>query len=71
MFLENVFPPIPSELVMPLAGFATARGELSFFGVVAAGTLGSHPGRAAALLPGPLGERGPLGPLGRQATAGG
>ena len=41
MFLENVFPPIPSELVMPLAGFATARGELSFAGVVAAGTLGS------------------------------
>ena len=41
MFLENVFPPIPSEVVMPLAGFATARGELSFLGVVAAGTLGS------------------------------
>ena len=26
MFLENVFPPIPSELVMPLAGF-TAQQE--------------------------------------------
>lgn len=24
MFLENVFPPIPSELIMPLAGFLTA-----------------------------------------------
>jgi len=41
MFLENVFPPIPSELIMPLAGFLVARGELSFTGVVAAGTLGT------------------------------
>ena len=24
MLLENVFPPIPSELIMPLAGFATS-----------------------------------------------
>ena len=28
MFAENVFPPIPSELIMPLAGFAAARGEV-------------------------------------------
>lgn len=41
MFLENIFPPIPSELIMPLAGFASAKGELNFFGVVAAGTAGS------------------------------
>lgn len=41
MFLENVFPPIPSELIMPLAGFSSSLGELSFWGVVAAGTLGS------------------------------
>ena len=41
MFLENVFPPIPSELIMPLAGFIVTRGELTFAGVVAAGTLGS------------------------------
>jgi membrane protein DedA with SNARE-associated domain len=27
MFLENVFPPIPSELIMPLAGFDAARGR--------------------------------------------
>lgn len=44
MFLENVFPPIPSELIMPLAGFTTIDGELSFFGVVAAGTVGSVAG---------------------------
>lgn len=41
MFLENVFPPIPSELIMPLAGFAAARGDLSLAGVLAAGTIGS------------------------------
>ena len=41
MFLENVFPPIPSELIMPLAGFTSSEGRLSFPGVVAAGTLGS------------------------------
>ena len=41
MFVENVFPPIPSELIMPLAGFMVAKGELSFVGVVIAGTAGS------------------------------
>ncbi len=41
MLAENLFPPIPSELIMPLAGFVAARGELSLPGVVAAGTLGS------------------------------
>lgn len=41
MFAENVFPPIPSELIMPLAGFSAARGALSLPLVVAAGTLGS------------------------------
>jgi membrane protein DedA with SNARE-associated domain len=41
MFLENVFPPIPSEVVMPFAGFLVGRGELSFLGIWVAGTLGS------------------------------
>jgi len=44
MFLENIFPPIPSELVMPLAGFAAARGTLSFWPAVLAGTVGSLAG---------------------------
>ena len=44
MFLENVFPPIPSELIMPLAGFLVAKGELTFAGVVLAGTAGSVAG---------------------------
>lgn len=40
MFLENVFPPIPSELVMPLAGFKASK-ELTLWGVILAGMLGS------------------------------
>ena len=41
MFSENLFPPIPSELIMPLAGFAAAKGELNVVLVIAAGTAGS------------------------------
>lgn len=41
MILENIFPPIPSELIMPSAGFAASRGELSLPMVVLMGTLGS------------------------------
>jgi membrane protein DedA with SNARE-associated domain len=41
MIVENVFPPIPSEFIMPLAGFTSARGNLNFIGVVVAGTAGS------------------------------
>lgn len=44
MFLENVFPPIPSELIMPLAGFTAAQGDTSFPAILAAGTLGSLAG---------------------------
>jgi len=44
MLLENVFPPIPSELIMPLAGFTAARGDLSLALVVLAGTVGSVAG---------------------------
>lgn len=44
MLGENILPPIPSEVVMPLAGFAAAQGLLSFPGVVAAGTAGAVAG---------------------------
>ena len=30
MALENLFPPIPSELILPFAGFLISRGELGF-----------------------------------------
>ena len=41
MVIENVFPPIPSELVLPLAGYEVSRGELNFVGALLAATLGS------------------------------
>lgn len=44
MALENIFPPIPSEMIMPFAGFVVARGELSLVGVLLAGTSGSVAG---------------------------
>jgi membrane protein DedA with SNARE-associated domain len=41
MLLENVFPPIPSEVIMPLAGFMVSQGKFSLIGIIAAGTAGS------------------------------
>jgi len=39
--LENVFPPIPSEVVLPMAGFVAGRGDANVIGMVIAATLGS------------------------------
>ncbi|WP_182868788.1 DedA family protein [Rhodopirellula sp. JC639] len=47
MLIENIFPPIPSEVVMPWAGYAVSQGDLSFFGAVAAGSVGSFLGALA------------------------
>jgi membrane protein DedA with SNARE-associated domain len=44
MFLENVFPPLPSEVIMPLAGYLSARGQAPFWLMVAAGSAGSLAG---------------------------
>ena len=41
MFLENLFPPIPSELIMPLGGFYVQQGQLDLVPVVLAGLLGT------------------------------
>jgi membrane protein DedA with SNARE-associated domain len=41
MLAESIFPPIPSELIIPFAGFAAANGTLNFFGVLAAATIGA------------------------------
>lgn len=41
MFLETVFPPIPSEVIMPVAGLGAARGKFDLMGVIAAGTMGA------------------------------
>jgi membrane protein DedA with SNARE-associated domain len=41
MLVENLFPPLPSEMIMPFGGFVAARGDLNVVGVVAAGVVGS------------------------------
>ncbi len=41
MFLETVFPPVPSEVIMTVAGVSAARGNVNFGGVVASGTAGA------------------------------
>ena len=39
--LENLFPPLPSEVVLPLAGFLAGQGKLSLAAVLVAATVGS------------------------------
>ena len=41
ILLETVFPPIPSELVLPMAGFASTQGELNVWAAIAGATTGS------------------------------
>jgi LPXTG-motif cell wall-anchored protein len=51
MAIENVVLPMPSEIIMPLAGFAAARHQLTLTGVIVAGTLGSVIGSLPMYLP--------------------
>jgi len=44
MLLENVFPPIPSELITPLSGRHARTGEMNLWVVILAGTIGSLAG---------------------------
>jgi len=41
IFVENLFPPIPSEVILPMAGFAARLGELSLVGAIVWTTMGS------------------------------
>lgn len=41
MFLETMFPPIPSEVIMPIAGVEAGKGNLNIYGVIASGTAGA------------------------------
>ena len=44
MLLETVFPPIPSEAILPFAGVLARRGTFDLAGIVVAATLGSVAG---------------------------
>ena len=41
MLLENLIPPIPSEVLMPYAGYLVHAGRLQFLPTVAAGLVGT------------------------------
>ena len=45
--LENLFPPLPSEVILPLAGFAASRGDLGLIEVIIWTTIGSVVGALA------------------------
>ena len=55
---ENLFPPIPSEVVLPLAGFVVGTGDLNFWGALAASTVGSVVGALILYAVGRYGGRG-------------
>ncbi|UIP05800.1 DedA family protein [Erythrobacter sp. SDW2] len=44
MVLENVFPPVPSEVIMGIGGILVARGEMQFWPLLVIGTLGTTAG---------------------------
>ncbi|MBG6238628.1 membrane protein DedA with SNARE-associated domain [Mycetocola sp. CAN_C7] len=48
--LETVFPPIPSEVILPLAGFISSQGSMNIVLVVATSTLGAYLGGALLYL---------------------
>jgi membrane protein DedA with SNARE-associated domain len=57
ILLENLFPPIPSELLLPLAGSRVAAGELDYFLAVLAATAGSVLGALLLYALGRIGGR--------------
>lgn len=44
MFLENIFPPIPSELIMPFGWFLAGQWKMTLVWVIAAGVIGTYLG---------------------------
>jgi membrane protein DedA with SNARE-associated domain len=58
MFLENVFPPIPSEAILPMAGWLASEGDFTLAGVTAVGAAGSVAGALVFYMAGKvLGEQ--------------
>ena len=48
--LETVFPPIPSEVILPLAGFLASQGSMNLLLVICTSTLGAYLGGALLYL---------------------
>ena len=71
MFLETIFPPIPSEVIMPIAGVRAAQGPLTLWAVIASGT-GRGDARQPLLVCARAGDRPEALPaVHREATAAG
>ena len=69
MALECVFPPIPSEAILPFVGFAVAEGDMSFPLALAAATAGSLAGNVALYLAARRGGRALVARHGRRVGA--
>jgi membrane protein DedA with SNARE-associated domain len=52
MLFESACIPIPSELIMPFAGFLAAQGEMNLFAAIAAGSIGGTVGCIIAYIVG-------------------
>ncbi|MGH3664732.1 MAG: DedA family protein [Egibacteraceae bacterium] len=60
MLLENLFPPIPSEVVLPFAGFLVGRGDLGLVPALLGSTAGSTAGAITLYALGRWGGRSAL-----------
>lgn len=58
MAIESACVPLPSEIIMPFAGFLAAQGKFSLLGVTLAGAIGCVAGSVAAYAVGAWGGRG-------------
>ena len=65
MVAENLFPPIPSEVVLPLAGYEVSQGSLAFFATVLVATAGSLIGALILYAVGRFGGRPAIDRWGR------
>lgn len=54
ILIENVFPPIPSEVILTFGGFMTTQSEMTVFGVILVSTIGSVLGAIILYLVGRL-----------------
>ena len=57
MLVENLFPPIPSEAILPLVGFLVNRGDLAAITALLAATSGSLVGGGTTISPESTGQR--------------
>ena len=68
--LETVFPPIPSEVILPLAGYLAQQGEMNIVLVILTSTLGAYLGGAAAVRAGGHPRTGPFRAVAVQTSPG-